>query len=122
MSDGQVAIRISPAEDADTEELADLTYQLREELLELDVEAVEQPAGQAPEGTKAGGVLELGSLIVSLGGAAISALIPVIQAWLKRSEARSVVMEIDGDKIEVRGASSEAERLLVNDWIGRHPG
>jgi hypothetical protein len=41
-------------EDADPEELADLTARLRDELLDLDVEAVERPRGESPPpGTRA---------------------------------------------------------------------
>jgi hypothetical protein len=117
---GSVAVRISAEEDADREELTELTLQLQEELLELDIDGVEQPSSRAPDGAKAAGAVELGSLVVSLGTGAISALVHTIQAWLHRSEAKSVVIEMGGDKLEIHGVSSEAEHALVRDWIKKH--
>jgi hypothetical protein len=121
-AEDRLAVRISADDEATAEELAELTFQLQEELLELDIDGVQQPTVQAPQGSKAGGAIELGSLIVSLGGGAITAVVTAIQAFLHRSEIKSVVIEMGGDKLEIHGVSSEAEHALVQDWVKRHRG
>ena len=72
-------IQIGEAQDADADELDDATGRLREELLELDVEAVERPAaGPAPPGSRGLEIAALGTLLVSLAHDAL----PVVLATL----------------------------------------
>jgi len=49
-----LGIQVAAGPDADAEEVAEATLQLRRELLDLDLEAVELPrAGEPPPGTRA---------------------------------------------------------------------
>ena len=70
MTDEATHLRLQVGdEDADPEELADLTARLRSELLDLDMEAVEPlRAGQPPPGTRAADLLAVGTLIASFAG------------------------------------------------------
>jgi hypothetical protein len=43
-----------------------------------------------------------------------------LQGWLLRSSARALVVEIDGDRLELVGATSEERRRLTNAWLSRH--
>jgi hypothetical protein len=62
----QVEIGLEP--DADAAELDEETLELRQELLELDVNAVERPAaGPPPEGARAIELALLGTLLVTAG-------------------------------------------------------
>ncbi len=119
-------LRLDAGPDVDDEELAELTRQLREELLELDVEAVDLVhAGELPEKAKGGGdPVAWGALLVALAasGGVLTTLINTLQAWLTRSERRSVILEIGGDKLEVTGVSSEEQQRLINTWLSRHGG
>jgi hypothetical protein len=116
-------LKIEPGDAADEEEFADLTQQLRQELLELDVLAVEPAsAGQAPEQSKGVDVEAAGSLIVGLTGSTglLTKIIGTVQAWLSRRGPRSVRLELDGDVLEVTGVSSREQRELINLWVDRH--
>jgi len=75
----------------------------------MDVETVDLVrAGKVPEGA---------SLVTrSPGGApggsgrfrrVLNTLVNTLQAWLTRHERRSVILEIEGDKLELTGVSSE---------------
>ena len=113
------------AEDADAEEIAELTQQLRRALLELDVDAVEpMPEGNAPPGTKAGEALALGALLVSLVNASglLAAVVDAIQSRVAGRGPRSVRLELDGDVLEVSGISSRRQDQLIKVWLDRHAG
>ncbi|MGH8834824.1 MAG: hypothetical protein ACRDWG_07485 [Actinomycetes bacterium] len=110
--------------DADDAELERALLQLRAELNELDLDAVvPKPAGEAPPGAKSGAIAAVGGLIVTLKPSmeAIAALVGVIQGWLSRSgSGRTVKLEIDGNVLELTGASSELQERLADVWIREH--
>ena len=122
----KTALRVRiDAEDADVEEIAGLTRQLRRALLELDVDAVQpMPAGEAPPNAKAGEALALGGLIVSLVNASglLASVVDAIQSWMVGRGPRSVRLELDGDVLEVSGISSRRQDQLIKVWLDRHVG
>ena len=86
-----LTLLINTGEEADAEELDRLTRQLRTEIQELDVESVEfVTSGEAPEGTKSGEAVALGSLAVVLLPAVAPKLIALLQSWSMRGENRTV--------------------------------
>jgi hypothetical protein len=110
--------------DADAEDVAEATIQLRRELLELDVDAVEIPsAGEPPPGTRAAELVALGALAVTIAKSQLlPAVVAVIQSWLSRSRHRSIKLELDGDVLELTGLSSDEQRRLTDEWLRRHKG
>ena len=111
--------------EADVEELEQLTLQLREELTELDVQAIDLlRTNEAPEGTKAGDPVTWGTLVITLAaaGGVLTTLINTIQAWISRDERRSVTLEIGEDKLVVTGVSGEEQQKLINTWLRHHKG
>jgi Effector Associated Constant Component 1 len=117
-----LALQVDAGADEDAEELAELTRQLRAELLQLDVEAVEPAtAGEPPPGTRAVEALALGGLIVSLVKSAgmLASVVNAVRSWLGGGQ-RSVKLELDGDVLEVTGVSSHEQQALINAWIERH--
>jgi hypothetical protein len=119
-----LGIQLEVGPDADAEEVAQATLQLRRELLDLDVEAVEVPrAGEPPPGTRAVELAAVGALAVTV--AQSSLLTPVVAAvrsWLASAPQRSIKLELDGDVLEVSGLSSKGQQRLVDEWLGRHEG
>lgn len=118
----QATLTLNPAREADGEKLERLTRQLRSELLELDVEAVELTrGGKAPPKSKAGDAITWGTLLLTLAasGGVLTTLIQVLQSWLTRHEQRSLTLEIDGDRLEITGISSKEQRRLVEAWLHR---
>jgi Effector Associated Constant Component 1 len=114
----QVTVDGGPGADAD--ETAELASRLREELVahELDTESL--PAA-APEGSKGLGV-DIGSLLVvlSASGGVLTSLIGTLQAWLLRQSDSKLLLEIDGDRIELTGVSDEERRRALEAWLARH--
>jgi hypothetical protein len=108
---------------ADEEELERLARSLRIELLELDVEDVSSVTeGPPPEGARAADLLAVGALLVRLARKpeALAALTRGIRAWLGGHGSRKVRMELDGDVLELSGASAADQERLVSAWIERH--
>jgi hypothetical protein len=112
-----VAVRVELVPDADASRTDELIAALRRELLELDVERVDREADTGPEGAKG---LEIGALLVLLAktGPALAGVVRALQAWVSRG-GHSVKVSIDGDTIELGGASSEQEDRLIAAWIKR---
>jgi len=111
---------------ADAARLEELALSLRRELLVLDVRSVEPVReGEAPPGTRGGLAALAGVLSVSLapGLQVAGAVIAVVRDWLSRSGGgRTVKLTIDGDVIELTGASDEVQQQLVDAWLRRHSG
>jgi hypothetical protein len=117
-----VAIAVALPADADAEELDAATRALRDELLELDVDAVGRVADPAgvPEGARAVEASVLAALAVQLGQATIGALVGTIRSWVARGADRSVTVTIDGDTIALTHASDDAQDALVAAFLARH--
>lgn len=123
MSGSTVELRmeVSVGPEADSEALESATRLLRQELLELDVAAVERPpGGPPPPGARSIEALALGALVVTATEGAVGAIFHVLRGWLRRDGARSVKLEIDGDSIEIADPSDETERQLIEAFLSRH--
>ena len=87
-----LSLRLDAGPDADDEELQKLGQRLRNELLELDVDSVDfERHGSAPGGAK-GDPITLGALAISLGPVALTAMLNMVQSWLKRHQEATVSM------------------------------
>jgi hypothetical protein len=118
-------VRVDVAEDgADAERLDTLARYLREELSQLEVDAVSAvPAGAAPEGSRAFDVVAVGGLLVSIGNSQVlRSVVTAVRRWLHRGAepARTVRLELDGDVLELSGASSDDQERLVELFLSRH--
>lgn len=123
MSKTVVQLDLYALSEADDEELVEATRRLQDELLNLDIERLDLGRSEpAPDGTKAVDAVTAGQLVATLAasGGALATLIGVIQAWLTRTRTvRTVAVEIDGDRLEVVGASSKDQERLIEAWISR---
>ncbi|MGB6164591.1 MAG: hypothetical protein WBF75_18890 [Pseudonocardiaceae bacterium] len=118
-----LALRIAAGPEADAAELAELAVDLREQLLELDIERADPATvGQPPPGARAGEMLLAGALTVMLAQSSklLTALIETVQSWVSRDGGRSVKLDIDGDVLEVTGITRKDQRELIQIWIDRH--
>src|SRR3954451_15209994 len=113
-------LRLDLENDSDSEEQDELTRGLRDELLQLDVTDVKRPAGAAPEGARAIDAVALGTLLVTLSGDTLGVVAKTIQRWISRAGSRTVSMEIDGDKIDLKGVSAEDQQKLIEAFVARH--
>jgi hypothetical protein len=116
-----VQLTVGPNDDA--EQVGEATLQLRHELLDLDVEAVEVPrAGEAPPGTRAVELAALGALVVTVGQSNLLApVVAAVRSWLaSQQQHRSIKLELDGDVLELSGLSSKDQQRLADEWLLRH--
>jgi hypothetical protein len=118
----RLGIQVRGEPDADPEEVAEATLQLRRELLDLDVGTVEAPkAGEAPPGTRGVEVAALGGLVVSMAKPEfLGAVIAAVRSWLSRSQRRSIKLALGDDVLELTGVSSDEQRRLADEWLRRH--
>src|SRR5262249_33961182 len=98
-----LGVQVAVGPDADAEEVAKATLQLRRELLDLDVDAVEAlGAGKPPSGSKAMDVATLGALVVHVADSQmLAAVVAVVRSWLAGSSRRSVKLQLGGDALEL---------------------
>lgn len=117
-----LGIQVAVGPDSDAGEVAEATLQLRRELLDLEVEAVELPrAGQPPPGTRAVELAALGALLVTVGQSQLlTPVVAVVRSWLAGQPQRSIKLELGGDVLELSGVSSREQRRLVDEWLRRH--
>jgi hypothetical protein len=117
-----LGIQVDVGPGADAEEVAEAAAQLRRELLDLDVDAVEPVrAGEPPPGTRAVDVAALGALVVTMAQSQVlSHVVAVVRSWLARSPQRSIKLEFGGDALELTGVSSKEQRRLTDEWLRRH--
>lgn len=124
MAAAQLELRVALTGDGlDDDALADCAARLGEELAELDVDAVEAAAaGDAPPGAKGVELMALGALVVKLAGSRklLGQLVDAVRDWISRNDAESVRMEIDGDVLEIKGASAAERAVLIDSWVSRH--
>lgn len=117
-----LGIQVELGPDADDEEVAEATLQLRRELLDLDVDSVDLPtASQPPPGTRGMELAALGALLVSVTQSQLLApVLAAVRSWLGGSSQRSIKLELEGDTLELTGISSTEQRRLVDEWLQRH--
>jgi hypothetical protein len=117
----QAEVSIVADQDADVEELARLSRQLRDELLELDLDRVDYAAGQAPDGAKSGTAMSVGTLILTLSDSAVlAAAVGVLRAWVRRGSGRAVTVQVGKDKLEITGKLDEREADLISKFLDQH--
>ena len=117
-----LTVQVAVGPDGDAEEVAQATSQLRRELLELDVDAVDVPeAGEPPPGSRAVDVTALGALVVNLTDPQLlAAVVATVRSWLAGSSRRSIKLQLGGDVLELTGVSSSEQRRLTDEWLTRH--
>jgi|RhiMetdeSRZDD1v2_1073273.scaffolds.fasta_scaffold06213_10 TIR domain-containing protein len=105
------------ASDATEEDLDRMTRQLLSELRETDVEsAVLSKGGDAPQGTKSGDSITMGSIVVSALPAVLPAIVGLVQAWAARGQGRTVKFKgkVGGAEVEFEGSPQELQKLLAS--------
>ena len=118
----RLGIQVAVGRDADAQEVAEATLQLRRELLDLDVDAVEpQAGGEPPPGTRAVELAALGALAVTISQSELLApILAAVRWWLADAPQRSIKLELDGDTLELTGVSSKEQQRLTGEWLRRH--
>ncbi|MGG2464665.1 hypothetical protein ACO0M4_33730 [Streptomyces sp. RGM 3693] len=106
-------------ENVDDQELDELTRQLHEELLCLDLPDVERGQIAGAAGGKSGLLASLGTLVLS-GGFSVAVLrsvTRVVRDVIQRSGARKAVLVSGKNRLEIQGASKKTTDAAVEAWI-----
>ena len=108
--------------DADRETVDELSRNLRNELLDLDVDSVTQPvAGAAPEGSKGLELVAIGALLVQVKNSlpVVTAVVSAVRSWLQRgsSPGRSLKVTVDGRTLELTAATVEQQQQIVEEFV-----
>lgn len=121
MSDDGLRVRVQPAPDGDTAELAELTGLLRTELLDLDVGSVDLPVDEAAPGQAKGlAAIVVGWLTVQFGTVdGLRATVAAVRAWTARTN-RTVEVSVGEDVLKLTGVTSEQQDRIINGWLERH--
>lgn len=100
-------------------ELDRVMHDLRDEVLELDVESVELPAEVESDGTRGAELVEQGVLIVK---AAVDAGLPQaiaqrVSGWFGRQDAGRLEITVGSDKLIVKKATPEQQDKLIEHFL-----
>jgi hypothetical protein len=117
-----LSVQLAVGPDDDAEDIAQAAWQLRRELLDLDVDAVLVPeAGEPPPGSRAVDVAALGALVVNIADSQLlAAVVATVRSWLAGTPRRGIKLELGGDALELTGVSSREQRRLTDEWLARH--
>lgn len=117
----QVTLALGAADDIDAHEVAELTAQLRSRLLELDVDQVEAVrSGDIPDGARSADAITIGAMVVTLVPAMLHAVVALVESWSARHPVSGVKVTVDGDSIELTGATEEQQQRLVEQFVSQH--
>ncbi|MFF6997302.1 hypothetical protein ACFY93_20415 [Streptomyces sp. NPDC008313] len=105
-------------EGADSYETAEITGQLRDEILGLDVEAVDRgTSGEPPEGSK-GDASQLGELVVLLAGSGIiPMLVQLVREWTSRRNKTKVTITYGNRRLEIEDVETERQQEAVAAFL-----
>jgi hypothetical protein len=116
-----VTVILDGGPDTDTEEVARLAEQLRRRLLELDVEAVDLVrTDDIPAGAKAIEAISLGALAVTVAGGTVKAVVDLARTWIAARPIRGAKVTVDGESLELTGASAADLERLTRAFTDRH--
>ncbi|GIG69794.1 hypothetical protein [Phytomonospora endophytica] len=110
---------------ADPEYLEEQLQLLIAALGEGDVGHIERvPGPPPPEGTRAGTGVELGALLIGLGGAGatLPVLLGLVRDWLGRRGSGTIRVKIGEDELELGNASRAVQQRVLDDFLRRHEG
>ncbi|WP_232660850.1 effector-associated constant component EACC1 [Pseudonocardia sp. TRM90224] len=118
-------MRLQPQDDLEDEERERLARQLGAELRELDIDSLTALGDRrAPAGAK-GDPFTWGEWLITLsaGGGVFTTILATLLGWLGRNRAgHTVKVTIDGDTLELTGATSEEQQRMVEAFVQRHSG
>lgn len=116
----KIKVHIKQEDQDDKQEIDSLSRNLRDDLLNLDVEDVHLLYEKPPQDSKALDGVAIGSMIVDIvSGGAIKEVTQTVQAWIQRNENRAVAIEMDGEKIDVKGISGKDQGKIIDTWVMR---
>ncbi|QQC90525.1 effector-associated constant component EACC1 [Streptomyces alfalfae] len=94
------------------------------ELSQLDLTSIDRVLLPVPPppGTRSSGAVELGALVIGLGGsgALLPVLVGLVRDWLDRRRSGTIRIKIGDDEIELTTASDEMRQRALEEFLRRH--
>jgi hypothetical protein len=118
-----IKLSVQFSEECDSEEFEAASRDLYRELLEIDLENVEYLAAQdIPSGAKAGDVVSWGTIILTLiaSGGVVTTLLSVLNTWLQGHNNSKILLESQGEKIEISGKLNKKKYEIIKEWLKAH--
>ena len=118
----RLVVHVEPA-DGDDADLERAARQLRQELLDLDVESAELlTAESVPLGAKSGTGMTLTTIAVSMASAGIPPLLTTLHSWAvsRRPRCTLRIEGPDGKSIEIPNLSLERANEVMGTWTRPH--
>ncbi|MFJ9660377.1 hypothetical protein ACIRPR_20745 [Streptomyces griseoflavus] len=107
--------------DSDQEELDALALQLRERLLELDVDRVElNRSGDIPAGAKPADAIAVGALVVTAAPFVLRSAVDLVRTWIENRPVRTVSITLGEDSLEMEAVSSADQQRLIEAFLVAH--
>ncbi|WP_203592692.1 MULTISPECIES: hypothetical protein [unclassified Streptomyces] len=112
---------LTGSRDSDQEELDGLTLQLRERLLELDVDDVAlDRSGAVPDGAKPVDAVAVGALAVTALPFALRAALDLVRTWIENRPVRTVSITLGEDTLELEAVSTGDQQRLIDAFLAAH--
>ncbi len=122
----ELRLTLEPEAEADAEEIERLGRLLRSELAALDVDHIAPvTTAELPQGAKGGEVASLLEWLITMSetGGVLVTVVATLQDWLgRRGAAHKVKLTIDGDSLELDGATPTEQSELIETFVRRHGG
>jgi hypothetical protein len=113
-------VHIQSLEEDDVNQIDSLARSLQDDVSNLDVDKITLITETPPPGSKAFDGVAIGSMIIDFAtGGVVKQITQTIQAWIQRNENRSITLEIEDDKIDVKGISGKDQQKIIDAWIMR---
>jgi hypothetical protein len=117
----RVSVCVGPDATADDTAIASL----RTDLIEVDglkqIETITQSSNYAgPEATKSPTSLGVVGLTLTIAPLALKQVAAITRMWLDRQKARTITMEVNGEKLEISASSSSEQRAALDLFLERH--
>src|SRR5262249_49515852 len=116
-----VSVRVQAAAAGSPEELDVLTRQLRQELLQLEVDGVALAHGDEEPGGAKGDVITIGTLVVTLANsAALAGACQVLRTWVTRDQGRRAMVKYGREhpmSLEITGANAAQHQQLIDSFL-----
>lgn len=117
-----IALTLVPAPGTDRACGNRLTHALAQELHSLRIDSLEHGRGEPASGERSATLTDLETLVVAgvLSGSGLKAMITLVQSWLRRNDQDSVLVELDGDRVEITGSPTRRSHQIQKDFCRRH--
>ncbi|MDX2935570.1 hypothetical protein [Streptomyces ipomoeae] len=116
-----IRVTLEGSADSDQEELDACTLELRERLLELDVEEVTLERSEAaPEGAKPGEVIAVGALAVTAIPFVLRSAVRLLETWIANRPVRTARVTIGEESLELEAVSATDQRRVIDAFLARH--